>query len=353
MAKIDEISEEIQKLVTLDLDKVEPEFADIDPDKPILIIWRIEKLKLIKWPQLNYGTFFEGDSFLVLCIKSSDEKNAHIWTGKESTKDEISYVSYKVLQLDKKFENNLEIYYESQEKESELFKSYFDFFTVVKGGVDANLENFESKQYKARLFHVHSVGAKFQSRQITINKNNLDSGDVYLLDTGIKVFIWTGYKSNSFEKFHIGCLAKRIRDLRENKITIINVYEDSKDDIDLKNKEEFEEFMKKYEEEEDFTKKESIYDGGKKMMKLSDEKGKFEMTDVPFGKNSLKTEDSFLIDRGDALVIWIGKKASAKEKKYARFYANRYITQAKRSSKLPIYVTTEGKHSKEFEKCFN
>ena len=89
------------------------------------------------------------------------------------------------------------------------------------------------------------------------------------------------------------------------------------------------------------------------MMKLSDEKGKFEMTDVSFDKNNLKTEDSFLIDRGDALVIWIGKKVSAKEKKYARFYANRYITQQKRSTKLPIYVTNEGKHSKEFEKCFN
>ena len=44
----------------------------------------------------------------------------------ESTKDEISYVQYKVLQLDQKLENSLEIYYESQEKESELFKSYFN-----------------------------------------------------------------------------------------------------------------------------------------------------------------------------------------------------------------------------------
>ena len=349
---VDEINEEIQNLITLDLSKPEAEFDNIKPEEPILIVWRIEKLKLKKWPKERYGTFYEGDSFLVFCIKSQEEKYAHVWTGKESTKDEIYYVSYKVLQLDQKLENNLEIYYESQEKESELFKSYFEFFTVVKGGIDDDLEKFKNQQYKAKLFHVHSRGAKLQSREVTINKKNLDSGDAYLLDTGLKIFIWTGKKSNSFEKFHMGCLAQKIKDLRHNKVTIITIYEDSNESNDLKNKAEFDEFMEKYEEEEELEKKESFYDGNKKIMKLSDENGKFEMNEVPFSKDSLLSKDSFLIDRGDAIVIWIGKEASTNEKKYARFYANRYIAQEKRSTKLPIFVTNEGKNSKELEKCF-
>ena len=280
MSGIDEINEEIQMLVSLDLNKSEPEFNTIKPDSPILLIWRIEKLKLKKWPKDSYGTFYDGDSFLVLCIKSKNEKYAHIWTGKDSTKDEISYTSYKVLQLNQKLENNLDIFYETQGKESELFKSYFEFFTVVKGGIDANLEKYKTQQYKARLFHTHSLGAKLQSREITINKKNLDSGDAYLFDTGLKVFIWTGKKSNSFEKFHIGCLAKKIKDMRHNKVTLITVYEDSNDNNDIKNKKEFEELMDKYEEEEEYEKKESIDVGYKKMMKLSDENGKFEMNEV-------------------------------------------------------------------------
>ena len=351
---VDEINEGIQKLISYDLDKTEPEFESISPNNPALIIWRIEKLKLKKWPQESIGTFYEGDSFLVLRIKSEDEKNAHVWTGKESSKDEISYVSYKVLQLDQKFENKLEIYYESQGRESELFKSYFEFFTVVKGGIDSNLEQFQSKQYKAKLFHVHSIGAKLQSREITINRKNLDSGDAYLLDTGLKVFIWTGKKSNSFEKFHMGCLAQKIKDMRHNKITLITIYEDSTDAIDIKNKKEFDEFMEKYEEEDIPEKQESVIEVDKKvMMKLSDENGKFEMSEVPYNKDSLKSQDSFLVDRGDALVIWIGKEASKNEKKYARFYANKYIKQENRSSKLPIYITNEGRASQELDKCFN
>ena len=53
-------------------------------------------------------------------------------------------------------------------------------------------------------------------------------------------------------------MAKRIKDLRNNKVTVINVYEDCKDNIDLKNKEEFEEYMKKYEEQETHEKRQSI-----------------------------------------------------------------------------------------------
>ena len=100
-------------------------------------------------------------------------------------------------------------------------------------------------------------------------------------------------------------------------------------------------------------KKESFYEGSKKMMKLSDENEKLEMSEVPYSKDSLSSKDSFLIDRGDALIIWIGKEASKKEKKYARFYAKKYIQKEKKKSSLPILVTSEEKNSKELDKCFN
>lgn len=349
---IDIINEDIKNLISYDFSKTEPEFDSISPNQPTLMIWRIEKLKLKKWPKESFGTFYDGDSFLILNIKSIDEKNAHVWTGKNSSKDEISYVSYKVLQLDQKLDNNLEIFYESQGNESTLFKSYFDYFTVVKGGVEANLELFKKKAYKSRLFHVHGEGANLQSREIPINKKNLDSGDTYLLDTGLKVYTWIGTKSTGFEKFHIGCLAKKISEMRENKVSILSIEENGNQEIDLKNKKEFDEVMEKYKEEMTIEKKENIFNGPKKMMKLSDEKGKFELSDVPYSKDSLSSKDSFLIDRGDALIIWIGKDASKNEKRYARLYANKYISKENRTKGLPIYVTVEGKKNKELDQCF-
>jgi gelsolin len=274
---------------------------------------------------------------------------AHVWTGKQSTKDEISYVNFKVLQLDKKLENNLVIYYESQGKESEVFKSYFDFFTVVKGGVDSDLEQYKSENYRAKLFHVHSKGSKIQSREISINRKNLDSGDVYLLDIGLKVFIWTGKKSNSYEKFHIGCLAQKIKDIRHNKVTVVTLYEDEQDE---KERKEFDDYLDKY-EESDFETQQSFNSSFKKMMKLSDENGKLELTEVPYDRNSLKSEDSFLVDRGDAIIIWVGSKASQKEKRFARIFANKYISTESRNASMPVYITNEAKAGKELEKCFS
>ena len=348
MLGVEELSEEIQKLITYNFDQPEPEFDSIDPEKPTFIIWRIEKLKLIKWPEEKKGTFYQGDSFLVLNLISKNEMNAHIWIGKNSTKDEISFVNYKVLQLDEKLKNNLVIYYECQGRETDMFKSYFDFFTVIKGGVDSNLEQFEDQHYRAKLFHVHSQGSKIQSREIGINKKNLDSGDVYLLDIGLKVFIWTGNKANGFEKFHIGCIAQRIKDLRHQKVTVITLYEDS---IDEKSKKEFDEYLEKY-EQNDFERMESFNSSFKKMMKLSDENGHLELTEVPYKKDSLKTEDSFLIDRGDAIIIWIGKKASQKERRFARLFAKKYVNKETRNPLMPVYVVSEGKVGKEFEKCY-
>ena len=87
------------------------------------------------------------------------------------------------------------------------------------------------------------------------------------------------------------------------------------------------------------------------MMKLSDENGKLELTDVEYKKENLVSQDSFLIDRGDAIIIWIGKEASKKEKKFAKFYANKYISKENRNG-LSVIIVNEGKLSSELDKCF-
>ena len=272
---------------------------------------------------------------------------------KKVLKKKLSFVSFKVLQLDHKLENNCVILYESEGNESELFKSYFKFFTVLKGGIEEAKRSIDDQQYKARLFHVHSSGANIQSKQISINKKNIDSGDVYLLDAGVKVFIYIGKGSNGFEKFHLNCMVEKIKSNRQNKSTIISIDESCDlNENDLKNKNEFEEFLQKFEENIQETEEQTKIDKNyRKMMKLSDENGKLELTDVEYKKESLVSQDSFLIDRGDAIIIWIGKEASKKEKKFAKFYANKHISKENRNG-LSIIIVNEGKLSSELDKCF-
>lgn len=50
------------------------------------------------------------------------------------------------------------------------------------------------------------------------------------------------------------------------------------------------------------------------MFKLSDADGKLTMTEVKFSKDSLDTNDTFLIDNGKMIYIWCGKGSSKQEK---------------------------------------
>ena len=120
--KIDIINEEIQKLLSYNFEEKEPEFDSIKSEKSSLIIWRIDNLKLERIPEGNIGIFRDGYSYLILKIKSPEDKYAHIWEGRKSSKEIISFASYKILQLDNYLENNLIILYESQGNESPLFK---------------------------------------------------------------------------------------------------------------------------------------------------------------------------------------------------------------------------------------
>ena len=76
----------------------------------------------------------------------------------------------------------------------------------------------------------------------------------------------------------------------------------------------------------------------KKMMKLSDSNGKLEMSNVEYAKHSLKSEDAFLIDRGDNIFIWVGNGASKNEKRFGLIYAKKYQNQEKRNFKYLFVI---------------
>ena len=357
---LDTVRKSIKRALEVDFHEEEPEFKSLKSNSgPYLKIWRIEKSMLKKWPESKYGLFYEGDSFIVVKKNLQSDINAHVWIGKDSTPDETGIASFKLLQFDNYFDKTTNIYYEPQGYESELFLSYFQYISIMKGGIEEEEEEKEkTEKYQPRLFHISSKGSNVKSKQIPINKKNINSEDVYLFDLGLKVFNWRGNASNGFEKFHAAFLSEKIKAKRNNKINIITIDEglNSKDNIEAQK--EFDSYIKRYEQNDDNNNMDKNvgfnYDiNYKKLMKLSDEEGNFTLSEKEYTKNSLESKDTYIIDRGDAVIVWIGNKASKNEKRFARFYAIRYLREMKRNPTLPIIVITEGKLSIEFDKCFN
>ena len=355
---LDSIRDSARKALDIDFEGEEPEFQRLLSNVGnYLKIWRIEKSELKEWPESKYGIFYEGDSYIVLKKNSFLEINAHVWVGKESSRDETGIASFKLLQLDNYFNKNTNIYYEPQGYESELFLSYFQYISVMQGGIDEDEEKEKTKQYMPRLFNIRSIGANVKSKQVPINQKSIYTGDVYLFDLGLIVFNWRGKKSNGFAKFHGAVLAEKIKAKRHSKINVITIDEGIDTKYNIEAQKEFDNYIKRYEQDYDavMKKEEGInFDKNfKKMMKLSDEEGNFSFIEEEYSKNSLRSKYTFIIDRGDAVVIWIGNKTTKNEKRFARYYAIRYLRETKRNASLPIILVTEGKLSCELDKCFN
>ena len=88
-----------------------------------LQIWRIEKFHLVPWPADRTGSFYDGDSYIVLHVGAtlssiissvitsfqtykktpkaeSFSYDLHFWLGENTTQDEAGTAAYKTVELD-------------------------------------------------------------------------------------------------------------------------------------------------------------------------------------------------------------------------------------------------------------
>lgn len=228
-----------------------------------------------------------------------------------------------------------------------MFASYFGVIHIMKGGIESGFTKVPVEEYRPRLLHICGLGNSVHSSEVPLLKSSINSQDVFVLDAGLKVFNWKGKKSSPYEKFHSARVCKKIKDERLSKPRVIEVDQDTPN-------EEFNEYFKDDGEiqenrVEDVHKKKGSY---KKMLRLSDADGTLELTDTAYEKNSLKSEDAFLIDRGDMILIWIGSAASPNEKKFSIVFGQKYLVQNQRPPHVPIMTVQEGQFQDEIEACF-
>lgn len=97
------------------------EFKNVGKE-PGLVVWRIMNFKLTRIPKHQFGTFFSGDSYLIINVKysiflslilcicyllktrgsiqGSFEWDIHFWLGSSSTLDEMATAAIKAVELD-------------------------------------------------------------------------------------------------------------------------------------------------------------------------------------------------------------------------------------------------------------
>jgi gelsolin len=324
-----------------------------------LQIWRIEKFTVQSVPKDTYGTFYSGDSYIVLhTYKKKDSPkilwDVHFWLGKFTTQDEAGTAAYKTVELDDLLGGEPVQHREVQGHESDLFLSYFkNEIKILEGGVDSGFKHVEPEKYRPRLLHLKGK-RKVRVTEVELSHKSLNSGDVFILDGGLKIYQWNGSKSGPQEKMKGAQLSRALADERKG-LPRITVFEESgKDLADFWHLLGGQGPVKSAEEGGDDAEHEKASE--KRLFQLSDASGSLTFKEVAKGaavkRSLLDPNDVFILDTGAEVFAWIGKGASVGEKKKAMQFAQEYLQKYNRPLFIPISRILEGGENEVFESSF-
>lgn len=391
------LGSDIEKRVREHAGDKEPAWEDAGKEVSTQI-WRIEHFKVVPWPKERYGTFYNGDSYIVLHTYKEDPNsnelfyNLHFWLGEETTQDEAGTAAYKTVELDDHLHGLAVQYREVQGHESPQFALYFSHFTTLHGGVSTGFHHITALPPPDlhKLYHIKAVasdgdnnhhhGGQLIIRQVRLDAesvrqtNNAVSGGggVLVLDKGSHIWQFNRKNSAGRERFKA---AEYVRSMVEERQTH-NQFEP----IDVRVCDEGESGTSLFLEElglgiddvsttasgtvsnlsSSSSQKEESPSGsrtGPTIYRVSDATGALTVTpvrsDPPTRLSDLESSDIYLVDdtenwkEGPVVYVWIGKKADGRERRIGMEIAQRYLhrkenTQAMRTSVVKVI---EGRES--------
>jgi len=200
---------------------------------------------------------------------------------------------------------------------------------------------------------------------VPIEAKSFNEGDVFVLDAGLNLFQWQGKSAGKNEKGRAGQLCRAIDDERRGKPQV-QVF--SQTDRNVK---EFWDEVAKFDSTsgswpngvpavaaDDGKDEEWEKSTEQKLFQLSDASGSLTFTEIKpevkgkYKRAHLKSEDVFIFDAGNEVFAWIGKGASAQEKREAMQYAQNYLKKSGRNTSLPVTKILEGADNNAFKSYF-
>ena len=323
--------------------------------QPGVEVWRIEKMVPVLVPLRMHGQFYEGDSYIICKTVqpeggSAFEVDIFFWLGEKSSQDERGVAAYKTVELDESLGGGPVQHREVQGHESDQFMHCFPKVEYLKGGVASGFRHVELDVYEPRLLHVKGLRRMRVSEKV-MSHASLNAGDVFILDLGMSLLQWNGSEANRKEKVKAIQVCTCIKnDERGGKATI-----DSCD--------------QGWEPAEFWTAlggkgpiapatPDAIARNPKRRMpelhRVVDASGGLEAVapSTPLTRGLLETAGVFLMDNEAHIFVWVGKGASAEERKAGMRHAQAYAEQRGRPPNVRVMKVMEGTEPVTFQSNF-
>ncbi|XP_059619650.1 protein flightless-1 [Phlebotomus argentipes] len=202
-------------------------FEDEDGQIPGLTIWEIENFLPNKIEEIAHGKFYEGDCYIVLktCLDDVGQLTWEIyfWIGNHAPLDKRACAAIHAVNLRNYLGARCRTVREEQADESEEFLGLFDTdISYIEGGrTSTGFFTIEDVVYIPRMYRVHAAGASIHLEPVAIGFTSLDPRYVFVLDTGLRIFIWHGRKSKNTLKSKSRLLAEKVnKNERKNRAEI-------------------------------------------------------------------------------------------------------------------------------------
>ncbi len=174
--------------------------------------------------------------------------------------------------------------------------------------------------------------------------NDFGDGDCYLIDAGSIIYLWCGSKATVDERF-IGAVTSVWRDQDRKGVARL---------VTVEARSEPPEFLDLFggtinitdQDTEGILKKVILEKHEYKLFRLNIVGGVHLFIEVPRSKESLKSDDVYILDTFDQIYIWRGNSSTGREKFHAMLIARRYDYE--RAGAQDIVLVEDGEETKEF-----
>ena len=327
-----------------------------------LEVWRIESKEVASVPSAMHGKFHEGDSYIVLKTSQRAGSSSLVWDlfywlGGQSEVAEQGVAAYKAVELDELLGGAPVQSREEQGYESDRFMQCFKRVEYLKGGVDSGFTHVDRDAYEPRLLHLKGTRI-VRVTSVPLQPSSLNAGDVFILDMGLTLLQWNGNEANRKEKakaLEVGTGIKN--DERGGKARLTQCDQGR----------EPAEFWKALGGKgpiapatPDAHPAEGAASGAAglreaKLIRVSDATGALETTVVASGtlkRDMLDTKDVFIMDNGTEIFVWVGKGATADERKGGMRIGTEYCAQGDRPKGTRVLKVTEKAETTVFKSNF-
>ncbi|NXQ76345.1 VILI protein, partial [Quiscalus mexicanus] len=327
-----------------------------------LQIWGIENMKMVPVPEKAYGTFFEGDCYIILHVsKTANTALCARMGGQAGTAaQDVSPAQMPHTDASRVLSEcwKPELQAHKHMLRAECWSPCRELAVYKKGGVASGFKHVETNMYNIkRLLHVK--GKKHVSAtEVALSWDSFNKGDVFLLDLGKVLIQWNGPSCSIAEKSRGLALARSIRDSERGGRAQIGIIDNERDSPDLMQimRMVLGERRGELRDAVPDTKADELQKANVRLYHVYEKDNDLVVQEIatrPLTQDLLQHEDCYILDQGGfKIYVWRGKASSPEEKKAAFTRAVGFIQAKGYPSSTNVEVINDGAESAMFKQLF-